>query len=142
MRFDLENMSPRELGALIASAEKQQKMLLKRRPIVEVRAELTALIASYGYTVAEVVGHRSGSQPARSRVKRRKLGKAAVKYRDPEYRRNTWTGRGSMPRWLAEKVKRGMRAADFLIPGLARPTAKRVLQVGQRTVFKQATGSG
>lgn len=142
MRFDLESMTPRELDALITSAEKRQKVLLRRRPIVEVRAELTALIASYGYTVAEVVDQPSGSQRARSRLKRRKLGKAAVKYRDPDHRRNTWTGRGSMPRWLAEKVKRGLRSADFLIPGLARPTSKSVLQVGQRTVFKQATGSG
>ncbi|WP_425491224.1 H-NS family nucleoid-associated regulatory protein [Luteimonas fraxinea] len=100
------------------------------------------LVASEGYTVDEVLGRQSPVVAASARPKRRKLGKAAVKYRDPENRRNSWTGRGSMPRWLAAKVKRGISAADFLIPGLARPTEKKGLRLGQKTVFKPVAESG
>ncbi|WP_251044695.1 MULTISPECIES: H-NS histone family protein [unclassified Lysobacter] len=32
------------------------------------------------------------------------MGKVAAKYRDPENLRNTLSGRGRMPRWLAKKT--------------------------------------
>ncbi|MEF3082725.1 H-NS histone family protein [Luteimonas sp. SMYT11W] len=137
MRFDLEKFSSRELDLLIATAEKRKKLLSKRRPIAVVRAELTAMVTAHGYTVAEIVGKQPAADPSQGRAKRRKASKVAVKYRDPDDRRNTWSGRGSMPRWLAEKVRRGKSAADFLIPGLGRPTAKKSDQIGQKTVFKK-----
>ncbi|MCD9125404.1 H-NS family nucleoid-associated regulatory protein [Luteimonas fraxinea] len=137
VRFDLEKFSSRELDLLIATAEKRKKLLSKRRPISVVRAELTALAAAHGYTVGEIVGSQPPADPPRARSKPRKASKVAVKYRDPDDRRNTWSGRGSKPRWLAEKVRRGKSAADFLIPGLGRPTAKKSDQIGQKTVFKQ-----
>ena len=138
MRFDLEKFSSRELDQLIATAEKRKKLLSKRRPVAVVRADLTAMVASHGYTVEELLGSQTPADPQRTRGKRKKIGKVAVKYRDPENKRNTWSGRGSKPRWLAEKIKRGMSAADFLIPGLARPTEKKSNRVGQKSVFKQA----
>lgn len=38
---------------------------------------------------------------------------AAVKYRDPETG-ETWSGRGRMAKWLAERIKAGDRLGDFL----------------------------
>jgi DNA-binding protein H-NS len=42
-----------------------------------------------------------------------------------------------MPRWLASKVQKGHKVTDFLIPGLARPTARKSSPIGKRTVFKK-----
>ncbi|WP_425492083.1 H-NS family nucleoid-associated regulatory protein [Novilysobacter selenitireducens] len=79
---------------------------------------------------------KAPSTPTR-RSKPQSRARAAPKYRDPGNRRHTWSGRGRMPRWLADKVKRGHSVTDFLIPGLARPTAKSSHRIGQRSVVKR-----
>jgi DNA-binding protein H-NS len=45
--------------------------------------------------------------------------KAPIKYRDRSG--NTWAGRGQKPRWLAEAIKKGKKAEDFLIKKRPRP---------------------
>jgi len=138
MTFDLERFSLNELDALVAAATLRKRVLAKRRPVGVVRAKLTEVVASWGYTIDEVLASAplSNSSSAKPRA-RRKARKVAAKYRDPQNRRNTWSGRGRMPVWLADRIKRGQSAADFLIPGLAKPTPKRN-GVGQRSVFKSA----
>ncbi|WP_425479984.1 hypothetical protein [Lysobacter gummosus] len=42
-----------------------------------------------------------------------------------------------MPRWLAQKTKHGRSISDFLIPGLAKPTARKANSIGKRTLIKQ-----
>lgn len=37
------------------------------------------------------------------------------KYRNPDKRSETWTGRGRMPLWMVALVKKGKKAEDFLI---------------------------
>lgn len=146
MNFDLTAFTPQQIDALIKQAEQRKRQLAKRRPINEVRARLSAEAQRLGYTIEDVFEASGGSaQDSGLRgkgTKRRsslKGTKAPVKYRDPEHKHNTWSGRGSMPRWLAEKVKRGQSAADFLIPGLAKPTAN-AKNVGKRTVVKKGEG--
>lgn len=136
MKIELEALRPRELQALIVAAEKRLKVLSTRRPPVVVRRKLTMLASSFGYTVEELIGTESAAPAPTKRRAKRKLGKVAAKYRDPDNKRNTWSGRGRAPRWLAEKVRRGQSATDFLIPGLAKPTAKKSLNVGKRSVYK------
>lgn len=137
MNFDLSAFSPVQLDAMIKQAQLRKKVLAKRRPIAVVRAQLIAAVAQYGYTIEEVLGQATAADKApKKRRSPLKGTKAAVKYRDPDIKRNTWSGRGSMPRWLAEKVKRGQSATDFLLPGLAKPTAN-AKNVGKRTVVKQ-----
>jgi len=138
MNFDLNRFTLAELDELLAAAARRKKVLARRRPIAVVRAELTALAASCGYAIEELLGQppMQNLSAAVTRRKRRS-GKVAAKYRDPENKRNTWSGRGRMPLWLAYHVKRGRAAADYLIPGLAKPTAKRT-EVGKRSVFKSA----
>jgi DNA-binding protein H-NS len=49
-------------------------------------------------------------------VGRGATGKVAPKYRDPNNRANTWTGRGRMPRWMVAATKGGKaKKEDFLI---------------------------
>lgn len=137
MKHDIDGLSVRELGDLIKAAERRLTAISKRRPIQRVRTELTAIAIRHGYAVEELfdVGVPTASAPKKRAMKRKKA-KVAAKYRDPVDARNTWTGRGSMPRWLAEKVKRGQSATDYLIPGLARPKQKTGGVIGKKSVFK------
>jgi DNA-binding protein H-NS len=48
----------------------------------------------------------------RSKIKGRKV---KPKYRNPDKRSETWTGRGRMPVWMATVVKEGKKPDDFLI---------------------------
>ncbi|WP_215219295.1 H-NS histone family protein [Novilysobacter luteus] len=136
MKIDVDKLSLRELDALLTAAERRKKLLSSRRPVAVVRRELIALAVSYGYAIDELVDVRS-APAADKTAKRRKRVRVAAKYRDPENKRHTWSGRGRMPRWLIDRTKRGQSVADFLIPGLGRPTAKNSSRIGQRSVYKQ-----
>ena len=137
MSIDLEGLSAKQLEAVIARAKKRKEALSKRKPIAAVRKKLVALAKADGYTIAELFGDAADAEPApakramRKSTKGRTLGKVAPKYRNPENPKETWSGRGMQPRWLAEQVKRGKSAADFLIS--AKPTPK-PLQAGRRVV--------
>lgn len=139
MTIDIESLSLRELGALVAAAEQRKALITARRPAAAVRRLLKAAAAEAGYTIEELFGDETAEEaPQKRKPARRKTGKVAAKYRDPEYKRLTWTGRGRMPRWLAHKVSMGHKVTDFLIPGLARPTAGKTSSIGKRTVIKKA----
>nr|WP_269433030.1 H-NS histone family protein [Lysobacter enzymogenes] len=110
----------------------------KRRPATSVRRQAVALVAQHGYTITELFGDQAPVHPTRrKRRARRKPAKIAPKYRDPDNQLNTWSGRGSMPRWLAKKIRFGRHATDFLIPGIAKPTARKISSIGKRTLVKQ-----
>src|SRR3546814_3986296 len=60
------------------------------------------------------------------------------KYRNPANAQDTWSGRGLQPRWLAELVKQGRKAEEFLIDkvsgGAARkPAAKTVRKAASKS---------
>lgn len=122
MSIDLSGLSAKELGTLIKNAKKRQTVVAKRPAITKVRAQLNKLLKSSGYTAEEVLGVEA---PARSRVAKaakapakkavRKLGKVAPKYRNPANPKETWTGRGKQPRWLAAHTTKGKKLEDFLI---------------------------
>ena len=122
MSIDLSGLSAKELGALIKNAKKQQTIVAKRPAITKVRAQLTKLARTQGYSVEELFG---GGAPARGRAASkatkapakavRKLGKVAPKYRNPANPKETWTGRGKQPRWLAALTTKGKKVEEFLI---------------------------
>ncbi len=123
MSIDLSGMSAKELGTLIKNAKKRQTVVAKRPAITKVRAQLNKLLKSSGYTVEEVFGDAA---PVRGRATKaatkapakkavRKLGKVAPKYRNPANPKETWTGRGKQPRWLAAHTTKGKKLEDFLI---------------------------
>lgn len=139
MKIDLEKLSLSELNSLLTAAERRKQLISSRRPIALVRRKVTALAAECGYTIKELYGDQAPANIAgKKRSTRRKPSKVAAKYRDPDNKRNTWSGRGRMPRWLAQKTKYGRSAADFLIPGLARPTARKTNYIGRKTVIKRS----
>lgn len=87
-----------EVDALIIQRQGEEKAALKER--------LAELAKAQGFDLSEIVGNGRG----------RKGTKVAVKYRDPNKPENTWTGRGRMPRWMAEATrKRGVTKEDFAV---------------------------
>jgi DNA-binding protein H-NS len=74
----------------------------KRVKIDTLRRELAELEGKSG---------RVGRKSARKSGGRK--GSAAVKYRDPKTG-DTWSGRGRMARWLAQKVEAGEKAEKYL----------------------------
>jgi len=119
MSIDLRNLSAKELGALIAKAKEQQTKLAKRTPIATIRSKITKFAKAEGYTLEELFG-MGGTRPAKAATKPgpragKKLGKVAPKYRNPANPKETWTGRGKHPRWMAALIAKGKKADDFLI---------------------------
>ena len=142
MSIDLSTLSPRELGNLITTAKKRQAQLSKRAPLAQVRSKLTRLAKAEGYTIEELFGTasaaRSGAGSGKSAPRAgRRLGKVAPKYRNPENPKETWTGRGKQPRWLAAYTARGRDLGEFLIPGTAKLTPK-PQAAGKKRVVKKA----
>lgn len=121
MTIDLTGLSAKQLGALIKTAQKQRTIVAKRPPIAKVRAKLTRLAKADGYTIEEVFGGAAPAARGRKSAAKpgpkagRKLGKVPPKYRNPANAKETWTGRGKQPRWLAELTAAGKKVEDFLI---------------------------
>ena len=118
MPIDLSTLSPRELGTLITTAKKRQTLLAKRTPVATVRNKLTRLAKAEGYTIEELFGSGGARTPRAATPSARagrKLGKVAPKYRNPANPKETWTGRGKHPRWMAALIAKGKKADDFLI---------------------------
>jgi DNA-binding protein H-NS len=122
MAFDLDNFSAKDLDSLIKQANQRKTALTRRTPAAQVRKKLTAMAKAEGYSIAELFGGRGAAKAAkasktagRKGAKARKTGKVAPKYRNPANARDTWTGRGLPPRWMAELIKKGKKREDFLI---------------------------
>lgn len=119
MSIDLRSLSAKELSVLITKAKQQQNKLAKRTPIATIRSKITKFAKAEGYTLEELFGtpgRRSANGAAKPGPRAgRKLGKVAPKYRNPANAKETWTGRGKQPRWMAALVAKGKKPDDFLI---------------------------
>lgn len=120
MSIDLRSLSAKELSTLINKAKEQQTKLSKRTPIATIRSKITKFAKAEGYTLEELFGTASATRSRTAGAKPgpkagRKLGKVAPKYRNPGNPKETWTGRGKQPRWMAALVAKGKKPDDFLI---------------------------
>lgn len=131
-----------EIESLLHAAERRKAFLSLRPPLPIVRKELIALADSFDYAISELLDVSPRPRAVGKHVQTPKRGKVHAEYRNPENRRNTWSRRGRMPRWLADKVRRGAGVTDYLIPGLDRPNVKGVGSIGRRTVYKSEVHSG
>ncbi len=123
MSVNLEGLSSKELAELISRANQRKKVLAKRKPAAQVKAAVSKILKSSGWTFDELYG-KGGAKPAapapsapkaRKSTKGRKLGKVAPKYRNPANPKDTWAGRGKQPKWLAAETSKGKKLEDFLI---------------------------
>ena len=116
--MDLERLSARELDTLISKAKKRKMTLGKRKPVAVVRRKVAALAKAEGYSIEELFGTAKAATASRKPAAPRagKAGsKVAPKYRNPANPKETWSGRGQLPRWMAAEVARGRKREDFLI---------------------------
>ena len=123
MSINLESLSTKELSELISKANLRKKVLAKRKPASQVKAAVAKFLKSTGWTFDELYGRTSAPKSAapaaekqpRKTTKGRSLGKVAPKYRNPANAKETWTGRGKQPRWLAAETAKGRKLDEFLI---------------------------
>lgn len=109
----LEKLSRDQLEKARADAEAQLKEIAKAqseydgRRIKELRADVEAMLAKEGYTIADLFDAK-GKKSA-SRVK------GPAKYRHPENASLTWSGRGRQPQWYKAHIEGGGKAEDLAI---------------------------
>ena len=117
MSIKLDDLSAKELEALIARASLRRKQLAKRKPIAVVREKLAALARAEGYTLAEITGTGAAVKPPATpaATARRSRGPSSNKYRHPGNATQTWAGRGQQPKWLAAEIAKGNSLEDFSI---------------------------
>ena len=122
MSVNIENLSPQELAALIKRANSRRKVLAKRKPAAQTKAAVAKVLKSAGWTFEELYGKAGGGsaaeaapKKARKAAKGRSTGKVPPKYRNPANEKDTWTGRGRQPRWVAAEVAKGRKLEEFLI---------------------------
>lgn len=118
-----------KLADLLAQKAALEKKIddVRRTERAEVVAQIRALMAQYGLSVADLGGPaRAAGSPSRSTAaadapaagkprRSRKgvaLGKVPPKYRDP-VSGATWSGRGLKPKWLTVALAAGRSLDDF-----------------------------
>lgn len=104
---NLEKLTLKELndlGARVAEEVERRKEAEK----ATIKQRIEELANKAGVSVHELYGMGRGRGAGRG-------GKVAPKYRNPENKSETWTGRGRQPRWLVAKLAKGSKLADFTI---------------------------
>lgn len=96
----------RKIRDLQAEAEKLERA---EKPGI---AQLRSLMKKFKLGLPDVKTALDGRSTRGSKLKGRKV---KPKYRNPEDRSETWSGRGRMPVWMAAMVKKGKKPGDFLI---------------------------
>lgn len=128
MAIDLNNLSPKELQALIDNANARMHEAHANQ-VRTVRAKIDAVLKSAGLTIGEVYPTRGGKKAADRK------GTVAPKYRNPNGP-DTWSGRGRAPVWFAQALKkRGVTAESLLIAGAV---AKKAAPAKKAAVNKKA----
>lgn len=89
----------------------------------KVRAQLAALAKKSGFKLAELIDDDGSSTKSATHARKRGPAKASKakgrkvppKYRHPDDKTLTWTGRGRTPLWMVEFEKQGKARDEFLI---------------------------
>jgi len=108
--MDLTKLSRADLTKMSRGIDRELKKR-ERKAKAEAKKKIQAIAQEAGFPVAELVQE---IKPVRKR-KTVKRAKAQVKYRDPKNAKNTWAGRGRMPKWMAEEIEKGKIKEDFAV---------------------------
>ena len=109
MSVDLSNLSLVELNEVIQEA--RALIAEKQEEAVQAAYQKVIIIASeVGLSAEELL--RLGRDKAVRPVSR---GVVPPRYRNPTNPAETWTGRGKSPRWVQDKIARGITLEDMLI---------------------------
>lgn len=80
----------------------------RRNDLSLARKKVAAVAESLGYKIEDLTGSPRGAKRANG-------SKVAVKYRNKDNPEETWTGRGRQPKWLAARLAKGAKLADFAV---------------------------
>ncbi len=106
--INIDKLSLKELTDLEGRIKKALAAA-RQREQAEARAKIETIARNAGMSAAEILGLGGKTRGAR------KGGKVAPKYINPDNKSETWTGRGRQPRWLAAKLSKGGKLADYAI---------------------------
>jgi len=107
--MDLIKLSRADLKKLGKDVERELKKR-ERMAKAEAKKKIQAIAQEAGFAVSELLEE---AKPKTRKTKTR--AKAKIKYRDPKNAKNTWAGRGRMPRWMAAYVEKGKKKEDFAV---------------------------
>lgn len=107
--------------------EKLQKQAaeIKAKDFAKTVQEIVGKMQAFGITLKDLqaamgkasgrktAGRKTGGKTAIKKTARRTGKPVAAKYKGPKG--ETWSGRGLMPKWLAELVKQGRKKEDFAV---------------------------
>lgn len=102
--FDLEALSLKELKQLQKDVAKAISSFENRKK-AEARVALEEAAREMGFSLDQLVGSEGKTKRA----------PAAAKYKHPENKALTWSGRGRKPLWFVEALKAGKTAEDLAI---------------------------
>lgn len=109
MNVDMNSLSFLELNEVIVEA-KARIADLQDDAVKNAYYKVVQLANEVGLSVDELItrGRGKAAKPANKGV-------VPPRYRNPLNPEETWTGRGRQPRWVAERVARGVTLEDMLI---------------------------
>jgi DNA-binding protein H-NS len=116
---DLVAKSYSQVQKQIAKLQREADAI-KKREVGGVIERIKSAIAHYELTPDDLFGEQKSRRSAGGKGVAKTAGKASltgrkvpVKYRDENG--NTWSARGSQPRWLAAALESGRKIEDFLV---------------------------
>lgn len=108
--MDLTKLARKDLTKLKSDIERELKKR-ERKAKAEAKKKIQAIAQEAGFAVTELI---ADAKPKRAKSTRKRA-KAAIKYRDPKNPKNTWAGRGRMPKWMAAEIEKGKKKEDFAV---------------------------
>lgn len=109
--MDLTKLSRQDLSKLKSDVERELKKR-ERKEKSAAKKKIQAIAQSAGFSIGELFDEK---KPKAAKPAAGKRAKAKVKFRDPKNAKNTWSGRGRMPKWLAAEVEKGKKKEDFAV---------------------------
>lgn len=113
MALKLDDLSPRELAALIEQARAQMSTA-RSAQIADVRTKIDALLDKEGLTIGDVY---PGGSKSSQKMTAKRAGAGVPKFRNPNDPGQTWTGFGKKPAWFIAALKTPGVTADSLRVG-------------------------
>lgn len=121
MSLDTYNQLKQQIARLEKQAEKAKKAATK-----DVVQQITELMATHDVTLSDIraalpsakrgrPGRKAAAPTAKSKGRKTRSAKPKPKFRSPENRKDTWSGRGRMPKWARDWVESGKPIEDLAI---------------------------
>ena len=116
MTLDISNLTKKELIALRRKVDSAIEKWDAEK-LSKARREAKQLANSYGLKLEDLLGEApaQASKKPSPKQKKKARGKVAPKYRNPANARETWTGRGRQPKWVAACLASGQSLSDLAI---------------------------